>query len=114
VARFVGSANVADAALASKLAGREAAPFAVRAEHVAVQPESAELGANCATALGEVLAVLFHGADCRWQVRLDAGETWSAVLSESDTRQLEGLAVGCRVRLSWPRDAAVPLENGKA
>jgi hypothetical protein len=39
---------------------------------------------------------------------------WSALVSEEDARVLEGLGVGSRVRLSWPRAAAVMLAAGGA
>jgi putative spermidine/putrescine transport system ATP-binding protein len=108
VAKFVGSANVADAELANKLvAGGQ--PFAIRAENVSVLSESAPLTADSVAAPGAVVAVQFHGAASRWQVKLDAGEVWSALVTEEDARALNGLAVGARVRLAWPRDAAVPL-----
>jgi putative spermidine/putrescine transport system ATP-binding protein len=110
VARFVGSANVADAELASKLMGG-AQPFAIRAENIAVLAESAPLAAESFAAPGAVVAVQFHGAASRWQVKLDAGEVWSALVTEEDARSLNGLSVGARVRLAWPRDAAVPLSN---
>jgi putative spermidine/putrescine transport system ATP-binding protein len=108
VARFVGSANVADAALAQKLGG-DAQPFAIRAENIAVQGEAAATPAGSMSVPGAVLAVQFHGAASRWQVRLDAGEVWSALISEEETRRLNGLGVGARVKLSWPRAAAVAL-----
>ena len=59
--------------------------------------------------MGAVVAVQFHGAASRWQVQLDAGDVWSALVSEDETRSLNGLAVGSRVRLCWPRAAAVIL-----
>jgi putative spermidine/putrescine transport system ATP-binding protein len=111
VARFVGSANVASAELASKLFGSGAQPFAIRAENVAVLGESASLAAESVAAPGAVVAVQFHGAASRWQVQLDAGEVWSALVTEEDARALNGLAVGARVRLAWPRAAAVPLSS---
>jgi putative spermidine/putrescine transport system ATP-binding protein len=105
VARFVGSANVADAALAQKLGA--AAPFAIRAENLDVQPESAPASVGAVVAPGAVLAVQFHGAASRWQVQLDSGEIWSALLP--DSRPMNGLTVGSRVKLAWAREAAVPL-----
>jgi putative spermidine/putrescine transport system ATP-binding protein len=105
VARFVGGANVAEAALARQLGAD--APFAIRAENIDVQPESAETPPQDASATGVVLAVQFHGAASRWQVQLDAGAIWSALIAES--RRLPTLSVGTRVRLCWPREAAVPL-----
>jgi putative spermidine/putrescine transport system ATP-binding protein len=101
VARFVGSANVADTVLARAISGREQ-PFAIRAENVVVRDERAATAADDMSAPGSVVAVQFHGAASRWQVRLDAGEVWSA---------LQAFSVGARVKLSWPREAAVPLSS---
>jgi putative spermidine/putrescine transport system ATP-binding protein len=108
VARFVGSANVADAALAQQLGG-DPRPFAIRAENIVVQGETAAAPADSVSAPGAVLAVQFHGAASRWQVQLDAGGVWSALISEEETRRLNGLGVGARVKLTWPRAAAVAL-----
>jgi putative spermidine/putrescine transport system ATP-binding protein len=108
VARFVGSANVADDSLARKLGG-PAHPFAIRAENIAVLDETAPPPSEHVCAPGAVLAVQFHGAASRWQVRLDAGEIWSALVPEEESRRLNGLSVGARVQLCWPRAAAVPL-----
>jgi putative spermidine/putrescine transport system ATP-binding protein len=112
VARFVGSANVADAALAQKLGA--GAPFAIRAENIAVLAESVATPADSVTAPGAVLAVQFHGAASRWQVQLDGGEVWSALISEEEGRRMNGLAVGSRVKLAWPREAAVPLSSASS
>jgi putative spermidine/putrescine transport system ATP-binding protein len=110
VARFVGSANVADATLAKAINGL-AQPFAIRAENIVVKAETAAAPAGDISASGIVVAVQYHGAASRWQVQLDAGEVWSALVTEDDARALNGLAVGTRVRLSWPRDAAVTLSE---
>ncbi len=107
VARFVGSANVADAALAQKLGAP--APFAIRAENIDVRPETAATSTDDLVARGSVVAVQFHGAASRWQVKLDAGEVWSALIPE--TRRLNDTAVGTRVQLTWPRAAAVTLQG---
>jgi putative spermidine/putrescine transport system ATP-binding protein len=112
VARFVGSANVANAALAAKLAGDGTPPFAIRAENIAVRGENSPVDPDAVAAAGAVVAVQFHGAASRWQVRLDAGEVWSALVTEEDSRALSGLAVGARVQLAWPRTATVPLIAG--
>ena len=107
VARFVGSANVANAEMAARLAGCGDRPFAIRAEFVAVLGENAPARPEDVAAPGAVVAVQYHGAASRWQVKLDAGDTWSALITEE--RLPAGLGVGSRVRLSWPREAAVPL-----
>ena len=109
VARFVGSANVADAALAEKLG--IAAPFAIRAENISVLGASVAGWGDDVFAAGAVVAVQFHGAASRWQVQLDAGGLWSALVSEEGSRQLTELGVGSRVQLTWPRAAAVPLQG---
>jgi putative spermidine/putrescine transport system ATP-binding protein len=112
VARFVGSANVATAELAGKLAGWGGQPFAIRAENVAVQGEAAAIASDNISAPGSVVAVQFHGAGSRWQVQLDGGEIWSAWVPES--HPASDFAVGTRVRLSWPRTAAVPLSSSSS
>ncbi|HTU66535.1 MAG TPA: ABC transporter ATP-binding protein [Steroidobacteraceae bacterium] len=105
VARFVGSANVAPAALASTLGAAQA--FAVRGENLTVHAADAGVPANALAAPGTVVAVQYHGAVTRWQVQLDGGEIWSAQVAEG--REPAGLAMGSRVLLSWPRDSAVAL-----
>ena len=42
------------------------------------------------SAPGSVVAVQYHGAASRWQVKLDAGEVWSALITEDDSRALNG------------------------
>jgi putative spermidine/putrescine transport system ATP-binding protein len=110
VARFVGSANVADANLAQAIGGT-AQPFAIRAENIAVHSEASPAASNAVSAAGAVVAVQYHGAASRWQVKLDSGEVWSALVTEDDARALQDFAVGARVRLSWPREAAVALAS---
>ena len=74
------------------LAGRQAQPFAIRAENIAVLAETAAASATGNSAAGAVVAVQYHGAASRWQVKLDAGEVWSALVTEEDSRALNGLA----------------------
>jgi hypothetical protein len=76
-----------------------------------MRDESAAVPADGNCAAGVVVAVQFHGAASRWQVKLDAGEVWSALVSEEDSHSLNGLGVGARVKLCWPRIAAVPLSS---
>jgi putative spermidine/putrescine transport system ATP-binding protein len=109
VARFVGSANVADAGIARALGMPQ--PFAIRAENITVADEAASPPAGNVSAPGSVVAVQFHGAASRWQVKIDAGGIWSALVSEENARHLSDLAVGTRVRLCWPREAAVTLAD---
>jgi len=113
VARFVGSANVAGSELAKSITGT-AAPFAIRAENISVQSDSASAAPNAVIAEGAVVAVQYHGAASRWQVKLDAGDVWSALITEEDSRALDHLEVGARVKLSWPRAAAVMLSTASS
>jgi len=113
VARFVGSANVAGAALAQSITGA-ATPFAIRAENISVHGENAPAAANAVSAPGSVVAVQYHGAASRWQVKLDTGDVWSALVTEEAARSINELAVGARVKLSWPREAAVPLSSASS
>jgi putative spermidine/putrescine transport system ATP-binding protein len=107
VARFVGGANVAAGDVAQKLCGASQ-PFAVRAESVQVlAPSDAPDGLVVAD--GAVLDVQYHGATSRWQVKLDAGEIFSATRNASEPAKVPG-AAGDRVRLAWSRDSMVALE----
>ena len=58
---------------------------------------------------GAVLDVQYHGATSRWQVKLDAGEIFSATRNASEPSKVPG-AAGDRVRLAWSRDSMVTLE----
>jgi putative spermidine/putrescine transport system ATP-binding protein len=110
VARFVGSANVADRALAQSIRGT-AQSFAIRAENILVLTETAMPPGGNINVPGQVVAVQYHGAASRWQVKLDSGEVWSALITEDESRALHGLGVGARVRLSWPPAAAATLSE---
>ena len=109
VARFVGGANVAEGEVAQKLAGASQA-FAIRTESVEVLAPGDPVSAGFVGADGTVLDVQFHGATCRWQVRLDAGDVFSATCNASETARVQGLA-GERVRLAWARESMVMLEG---
>ena len=71
-----------------------------RREHRGAWRDRAGAAGRHVCAPGAVVAVQFHGAASRWQVQLDAGEVWSALVTDEDTRVLNGLGVGARVKLS--------------
>jgi putative spermidine/putrescine transport system ATP-binding protein len=112
VARFVGGANVAEGEIAQKLAG-VAQAFAIRTESVAILAPSDAIAAGMVAADGTVLDVQFHGATCRWQVRLDAGEVFSATCNAGESTRVQGVP-GERVRLAWARENMVMLESAPA
>ena len=107
VARFVGGANVASGDVAQKLCGAPQ-PFAVRAESVQVLAPG-DAPAGLVVADGAVLDVQYHGATSRWQVKLDAGEIFSATRNASEPAKVPS-AAGDRVRLAWSRESMVALE----
>ena len=109
VARFVGGANVAEGEVAAQLGGAARA-FAVRTESVQVLAPTDAPPSNAIVAEGTVLDVQYHGATSRWQVSLDAGVTFSATRNASEASRLPG-APGERVRLAWPRESIVSLQE---
>jgi len=111
VARFVGSANVAEGLLAKSLSGASGA-FAVRAEHVNVMALSEAAPVESMHVEGVVVDVQYHGASHRWQVKLDSGELLAA--SKADSGSGFHPAAGERVRLAWLREHAVSLAAGAA
>ncbi len=111
VARFVGSANVAEGTLARTLSGADQ-PFAVRAEHIRIMSISEAAPAWSMQCEGVVVDVQYHGATNRWQVKLDTGELFAASLADSASGTLP--AAGDRVRLTWSREDAVPLAAGRS
>ncbi len=108
VARFVGSANVADAVLAQRISG-EARPFAVRAENVRLMQIDERAPDGFMHCDGTVLDVQYHGALNRWQVTLDGGEVFAATAGDSPGAAL--IQPGTRVQLAWLRSDAVPLSG---
>ena len=93
-----------NAELATTLAGA-AQPFAIRAEKIVVLTRYAAASASGDSAAGVVVAVQYHGAASRWQVKLDAGEVWSALVTEGKIRGA-GTGSARRVKLSWRAEAA--------
>ena len=110
VARFVGSANVASAALAERLTGK-AQPFAIRAERIRLQTPSEAAPAGSIQCTGKVLDVQYHGASSRYQVQLPDGEIFAAAVSDIATQAPS--AIGSTVVLSWSAADAVPLAKGR-
>src|SRR5688572_11277164 len=107
VAGFVGSANVVESDLAVRLTGRPQA-FAIRPELIRIVTDGAPPADHVITE-GVLEGVLYHGASSRCHVRTDDGAVLAVAQAESgDAAALP--APGTRVRISWPRASAVPLE----
>ena len=111
VARFVGSANVAEGALAMRLSGADTA-FAVRAEHVRLMAPEEPAAENAMHCEGTLLDVQYHGALNRWQVSLDSGEVF--VASAPDGPGTPAMNPGMRVQLAWKRSDAVTLPGDRS
>jgi putative spermidine/putrescine transport system ATP-binding protein len=108
VARFVGSANVIEAALAQQLTGT-ARPFALRAEDVRLAARETAPPAGHHVVDAEVLDVQYHGASNRWLLRLP-GEA-RLVASRPATESALDTAPGTRLCAMWTAEAAVPLDG---
>jgi putative spermidine/putrescine transport system ATP-binding protein len=107
VAGFVGSANVLPGQLAERLTGRDQ-PFAIRPELITLLAADGQAPAGHVVCDGTLEDVLYHGASSRLHVRID-GVARLAVARAETTSGPPLPAPGTRVRLAWPRDAAVPL-----
>jgi putative spermidine/putrescine transport system ATP-binding protein len=107
VARFVGSANVVNAALAARL-GVASGPFAVRAEQVRVLGAGEAVPGESVSCEARVLDVHYHGATSRWQLELEGGAHLAALRTESDATAAAS-APGARVRACWARSSMVLL-----
>jgi putative spermidine/putrescine transport system ATP-binding protein len=109
VANFVGSANVIGAEAAQHLTGT-ARSFAIRPELIELLPDGSSADAGSVQCQGEVLDVLYHGANSRCRVRVDAQTTLAVARPESAAGN--GAPVpGATVRLAWRAADAVPLEG---
>jgi putative spermidine/putrescine transport system ATP-binding protein len=106
VARFVGSANVAEGELAQRLTGKSQ-PFAIRAENIHVQSVEAAVPENQQRCEGTLLDIQYHGAMSRCQVQLPGGEVFAAAVAERGGNGHP--AIGSPVRLVWSPEDAVSL-----
>ncbi len=108
VARFVGSANVIEGALARRITGSDRA-FAIRPEMVEVRGPEEPVPAGMLSCEGTLEEVHYHGATSRWHVRVD-----DAVLTAVRPEAAAAVAIpahGARLCLAWARESLVPLEE---
>ena len=108
VARFVGSANVLEPALSQQTLG-VARKHALRSEDVDLQEAGGKVDAQSAAVEVTVDDMQFHGATCRWLLRLPDGTPLSSTRPAAETHG--GRHPGTSLIASWPRSAAVPLED---
>ncbi|HXV39544.1 MAG TPA: ABC transporter ATP-binding protein [Steroidobacteraceae bacterium] len=108
VARFVGSANVIEGALARRIAGSDRA-FAIRPEMIEVRGPDEPVPAGMLSCEGTLEEVHYHGATSRWHVRVG-----DAVLTAVRPEAAAAGAIpahGAKLRLAWARESLVPLEE---
>ena len=104
VADFVGSANVLDPSIASKLGGAEAWT-SIRPEKIAIGPPGAGTADGQSSADGVVTAVHYQGATTRVTVDI-GGATLNVVVPAGSA----GVAKGERVGLRWRGADMHPLD----
>ncbi len=108
VARFVGSANVLAPGLSQQTLGVNR-QHALRSEDVDLQERAAAVGAQSAAVEVTVEDLQFHGATCRWMLRLADGTPLSATRPATEVHAAR--LPGATLTATWPRSAAVPLED---
>jgi putative spermidine/putrescine transport system ATP-binding protein len=108
VARFVGSANVLTPELSQQTLG-VGRRHALRSEDVDLQPLSSAVGTQSAAVEATVEDLQFHGATCRWLLRLADGTPLSSTRPAAEPHA--GREPGVTLTATWPRSAAVPLED---
>ncbi|WP_313625412.1 ABC transporter ATP-binding protein [Kosakonia sp.] len=105
VAGFVGTSNVFDAKLSEKLCGMNGV-YSLRPEHIRLNTPG-EIEASAV-----VQAVQYQGAATRFELALPHGEKLLVSQANlSDALLPETLAPGQSVRVSWSREAMVPLHG---
>jgi putative spermidine/putrescine transport system ATP-binding protein len=114
VAGFVGASNIIDVETAQRLVGRRHA-FSLRPERIRIRRFHQKTGDGVTDyqTVGTVVSVQYHGASTRIEVGVDGGRTL-IVDHPNDLRDEAGPEPGSRVRLSWPRAAMQPLDDGGA
>jgi putative spermidine/putrescine transport system ATP-binding protein len=107
VARFVGSANVIEGAIARRITGSEQA-FAIRPEMIEVRTPGAAVPDGMLSCEGTLEEVHYHGATSRWHVRV-GDAVLTAVRPEAAVAGVVP-AHGAKLALAWARESLVPLE----
>lgn len=111
VAGFVGTSNLISGEVAAGIVG-DAGTFTIRPEKIRLADPDAEVGVDEATALGHVAEVVYLGADTRYLVALDAGQSLVVTQQNLATSSMEALAAqGRAVRLIWKRQHTLPVAS---
>ena len=113
VAGFVGTSNLISGEVAVAIAG-EAGTFTIRPEKIRLGEPADVTAADEASALGRITEVVYLGADTRYLVALDAGQSLVVTQQNLATSSMEALATqGRAVRLIWKRQHTLPVAAGR-
>ena len=111
VAGFVGVSNVLEGPSAEAVTGSPHA-ITIRPEKIHLELEAIEPKAGTVVVEGTVSKVVYLGAFTRYVVELDLGGELVAIQQNLRTSSMEALQIrGKRVRLSWERLHARPVEQ---
>ncbi len=110
VARFVGSSNVIDGALAEQLGGSPQ-PFALRPEHVQLVQPYGQLEVQVE---GKLRHAHYHGAYSRLELELPQGQSLALHVPHKDGDETPLPDIGTRLSCGWARHAMVPLQPDSA
>ena len=109
----MGTSNLISGEVAAAIAG-EAGTFTIRPEKIRLGEPADEVGADEASALGHIADVVYLGADTRYLVALDAGQSLVVTQQNLATSSMEALATqGRAVRLIWKRQHTLPVAAGR-
>ncbi len=111
VAGFVGTSNLLRGEVARSIIG-EAATFTVRPEKIRLAEPGDPVGADEASALGQIRSVVYLGPDTRYVVSLEAGTDLVVTRQNLVTSSMDALALeGTAVRLIWKRQHNYPVAD---
>jgi putative spermidine/putrescine transport system ATP-binding protein len=106
VAGFVGTSTLLTGPSARALLGQDGT-FVVRPENVRIgAPGPDDVGAD-----GTLTELVYAGPETRLYVQLDVGVRMVAVRSNAGPADADGLRPGDRLRLAWPREQSVLIED---
>jgi putative spermidine/putrescine transport system ATP-binding protein len=113
VAGFVGTSNLISGEVASAIAGK-AGTYTIRPEKIRLGDPADVVGVDEVSALGHIAEVVYKGADTRYLVALDAGQSLVVTQQNLATSSMEALATqGRAVRLIWKRQHTLPVAAGR-
>jgi putative spermidine/putrescine transport system ATP-binding protein len=113
VAGFVGTSNLISGDAALAIVGAPGT-FTVRPEKIRLATPDDPVATDEVSAPGHIAEVVYLGADTRYLVALDAGQSLVVTQQNLATSSMEALATqGRAVRLIWKRQHTLPVASGR-